>query len=73
MSPSKTTTKTKTIKASDKLPPNPFIHEILELASKQRTKAKKVEILQEYSTDALKTLFIWNFDDTVISVSQSRS
>ena len=29
---------------------------------------KKVEILQEYSTDALKSLFIWNFDDTVISV-----
>ena len=68
MSPTKTSTKTKTIKASDKLPPNPFIHEILELASKQRTKAKKVEILQEYSTEALKTLFIWNFDDTVVSV-----
>ena len=63
MSPTKTTTKTK-----QKLPPNPFVHEILELASKQRSKAKKVEILQEYSTDALKSLFIWNFDDTVISV-----
>ncbi len=63
MSPTKMTTKTK-----QKLPPNPFVHEILELASKQRSKAKKVEILQEYSTDALKSLFIWNFDDTVISV-----
>ena len=61
-----TTTKTKTSK--QKLPPNPFVHEILELASKQRSKAKKVEILQEYSNDALKTLFIWNFDDTVISM-----
>ena len=61
MSPTKTTTKVK-------LPPNPFIHEILELASKQRSKAKKVEILKEYETDALKTIFIWNFDDTVISV-----
>ena len=61
MSPSKTTTKVK-------LPPNPFIHEILELASKQRSKAKKVEILKEYENDALKTIFIWNFDDTVISV-----
>jgi len=50
------------------LPPNPFVHEILELASKQRSKAKKVEILQEYANDALKSLFIWNFDDTVISV-----
>ena len=61
MSPTKTTTKVK-------LPPNPFIHEILELASKQRSKAKKVEILKEYENDALKTIFIWNFDDTVISV-----
>ena len=50
------------------LPPNPFLHEILELASKQRAKAKKVEILQQYENDALKTIFIWNFDETVISV-----
>ena len=61
MSPTKTTTKVK-------LPSNPFIHEILELVSKQRSKAKKVDILKEYETDALKTIFIWNFDDTVISV-----
>ena len=62
------TTTTKTTTSKQKLPPNPFVHEILELASKQRSKAKKVEILQEYANDALKTLFIWNFDDTVISM-----
>ena len=61
------TTKTKT-KEKSKLPPNPFVHEILELASKQRSKAKKVEILQEYANPALKSLFIWNFDETVVSV-----
>ena len=60
-----TTTKTK---KKIELPPNPFLHEILELASKQRAKAKKVEILQQYENDALKTIFIWNFDETVISV-----
>jgi len=60
-----TTTKTK--KRVD-LPPDPFLHEILELAGKQRAKTKKVEILQKYENDALKTIFIWNFDDTVISV-----
>tara|TARA_Y100000401_G_scaffold8878_1_gene6074 strand:- start:7145 stop:7621 length:477 start_codon:yes stop_codon:yes gene_type:complete len=60
-----TTTKTK---KKVELPPNPFLHEILELASKQRAKAKKVEILQQYENDALKTIFIWNFDETVISV-----
>ena len=55
-------------KTKKELPPNPFIHEILEFASKQRSKAKKIEVLQEYANPALKTLFIWNFDDTVISV-----
>jgi len=44
------------------------VHEILELVSKQRSRAKKVEILQKYEDLSLKTLFIWNFDDTVISV-----
>ena len=27
-----------------------------------------MEVLQTYEHDALKTIFIWNFDDTVISV-----
>ncbi len=53
---------------STKLPPNPFMHEILEYVSKQRSKAKKVEALKEYKCDALKSLLIWNFDDTVISM-----
>ena len=50
-----------------KLPPNPFIHEILELVSEQRTKAKRVEILQEYRDDSLTAIFIWNFDQRVQS------
>ena len=48
-----TTRKPRTPKAKVKLPPNPFIHEILELVNEQRTKAKKIEILKEYETDAL--------------------
>jgi hypothetical protein len=64
-----TTTKTKKTTTSNvKLPPNPFIYEILELASKQRSKAKKVEVLKEYETGALKSIFIWNFDESVISM-----
>ena len=51
-----------------KLPPNPFIHEILEVVSKARSKDKKVEILKENRNDALTALLIWNFDDTVLSV-----
>ena len=38
------TKKTTTRKTAVKLPPNPFIHEVLELVDKQRTKAKKIEI-----------------------------
>ena len=64
MSPTKTTKTTK----NEVLPRNPFVFEVLELASKQRTKAKKVEVLQEYEHDALKAIFIWNFDETVVSV-----
>ena len=64
----KTTTKRNFSVKANKLPANPFQHEILELADKQRSKAKRVEILKEYGNDALKALFIWNFDDSVISL-----
>jgi hypothetical protein len=63
-----TTTKVKTEKPLPKLQPNPFQHEILELASKQRSNVKKVEVLQEYRNDALVTLMIMNFDESVVSV-----
>jgi len=64
------TTKKKTTNSAPipKLQPNPFQHEILELASKQRSNTKKVEVLQEYRNDGLVTLFIMNFDQSVISV-----
>tara|TARA_Y100001938_G_C7906262_1_gene337200 strand:+ start:31 stop:516 length:486 start_codon:yes stop_codon:yes gene_type:complete len=62
------TKKTTTRKTRVKLPPNPFVHEILELVDSQRTKAKKIEILQEYDDLALKAILIWNFDPTAISV-----
>jgi|TARA_R110002012_G_scaffold32826_1_gene96490 hypothetical protein len=55
-------------KTSTKLPPNPFMHEILDLVSKQRTVAKKTEVLKQYECDALKSVLIWNYDETAISV-----
>ena len=51
-----------------KLPSNPFMNEILELVSEQKTDAKKVAILKEYECDIIKSLFIWNFDDSIISL-----
>ena len=50
------------------LPRNPFMFEILDLISKQRTKAKKIEVLKKYEEISLKTILIWNFDESVISV-----
>ena len=50
-----------------KLPPNPFIHEIFELVSEQRTKAKRVEILKEYRDDSVTAVLIWNYDERVQS------
>ena len=64
----KTTTRKRTSTKKVKLPPNPFVHEVLELVDSQRTKAKKIQILQEYADDALKAILIWNFDPTAISV-----
>ena len=65
-----TTTKSKTTteKPIETLPTNPFVFEILELASKQKSNAKKVEVLKSYEHDSLKTVFIWNFDESVISL-----
>jgi hypothetical protein len=74
----KTTSKTTTKASSPKpkvisevipdLPANPFLFEILNLANKQRSVAKKVEVLKKYEHPSLKTIFIWNFDETVVSV-----
>jgi hypothetical protein len=64
-----TTTRKKTTETSiDSLPTNPFVFEVLELASKQRSNAKKVEVLKTYEHESLKSVFIWNFDDSVISM-----
>jgi len=54
--------------ASKKLPSNPFMNEVLDLVTEQKTDAKKVAILKEYECDILKSLFIWNFDDSIISL-----
>ena len=50
------------------LPPNPFTFEVLALISKQRSNAKKVELLKKYDHDSTRALFIWNYDDSVISL-----
>ena len=68
----KMTTKRKTttvkVNSSLNLPKNPFAFEVFDLVSRQRSKAKKIEVLKKYEHVSLKSLFIWNFDDSVVSV-----
>ena len=68
----KTTVKTVKARASSTpiptLPTNPFVYEVFDAVSKQRSKAKKVEVLKRYAHDSIMTVLIWNFDETAISV-----
>ena len=68
----KTTTKPKVVKAKTpsipNLPNNPFVYEVFDACSKQRTKAKKIEVLQRYAHDSIMAVLIWNFDESVISL-----
>ena len=50
------------------LPVNPFAFEVLNLVSKQRSNSKKVEVLRKYEDLSLKTILIWNFDESIISL-----
>ena len=42
-----------------------MIHEVLKKAHGAKTKAAKIKILKENNTQALRTLFILNFDESV--------
>ena len=68
----KKTTKAKVVKAKapsiPNLPNNPFVYEVFDACSKQRTKAKKIEVLQRYAHDSVMAVLIWNFDDSIISL-----
>ena len=65
----KTTTKSKTVAtAIPNLPTNPFVYEVFDACSKQRTKAKKVEVLKRYAHDSVMAVLIWNFDESIVSL-----
>jgi len=66
-----TTTKKKTTttkSTSLELPRNPFVFEVLDLVSKQRSKAKKIEVLKKYRDNGIVAVLIWNFDETITSL-----
>tara|TARA_B100000902_G_scaffold171996_1_gene166257 strand:- start:2795 stop:3214 length:420 start_codon:yes stop_codon:yes gene_type:complete len=44
------------------------MHEVLQKVSNAKTKKEKIILLKKYNTQALRSLFIINFDETVISL-----
>ena len=67
-----TTRKPRTFKTKPatniELPNNPFVFEVLDVVSSQRSAAKKVEVLKKYEHNSIKAVLIWNFDESVISM-----
>ena len=51
--------------APRKLPNDALITEILQKVSSAKTKAEKVDILQEYNNDGLRAVLIINFDESL--------
>ena len=41
---------------------------VFDACSKQRTKAKKIEVLKTYAHDSVMAVLIWNFDESIISL-----
>jgi hypothetical protein len=46
----------------------PLISEVLRKANNAKTKEEKKRILLENNTQVLRSLFIWNFDESVVSM-----
>jgi len=46
----------------------PLISEVLRKANNAKTKEEKKKILLENNTQVLRSLFIWNFDESVVSM-----
>ena len=68
-SKAKTTTRKKktTSFVVDNLPTNPLAFEVFDLVSRSRTKAKKIDFLKKYNDPSLRRLFVWNFDESIVS------
>lgn len=49
------------------LPDKPFAFEVLSVVSNQKTDAQKVEVLKQYDDPSLKSILIWNFDESIVS------
>ena len=50
-----------------KLPPKPLVSEVLDAVHKAKTKDKKIEVLKQYDSKALRYCLIWNYDESLKS------
>ena len=48
-----------------------LLNEVLQKVSNAKTKVEKVKLLQQYNSDTLRMLLIWNFDESVSSALPS--
>lgn len=46
----------------------PLISEVMQKVSNAKTKKEKIELLQKYSSQALRSILIWNYDDSIVSM-----
>ncbi len=58
------TTATKKVELTE----NSFVHEIFDAVSSERIGSKKIEILQRFNENYIKSVLIWNFDPSITSV-----
>jgi hypothetical protein len=65
--PQATTKSTKTPAEKIQLTPSSRVDEIFSAVSSERLKTKKIEILQNYNENFIKSVLIWNFDDSITS------
>lgn len=65
---SRNRTTTKPVAEKIQLTPTSYVHEIFAAVVAERTKEKKIGILQQYNENFIKSLLIWNFDDSIESV-----
>ena len=52
----------------NRLPRNPLLSEGIGISIKTKTKAKKIQTLKQYESLHLKSVLIWNFDESVQSM-----
>ena len=45
-----------------------LMHEVLQKVSNAKTKAEKIKLLKQFNTQALRSLLIINFDESIISM-----